>query len=502
MRPPLVCATITATNMRDLRRRRDAVRGADLVELRLDAVEDLDVAGALSGRHIPAVVTCRPQWEGGLFRGSEAERHRILETALAAGAEHVDIEWAAGFDDLLRHDQGRRVVLSMHDFDGIPSDLQDRVAAMRATGAAVIKIAVTAARLADCLRLPRPGPAAASKTIVIAMGPSGVATRILAGRFGSPWVYAGDAAPGQVSLSDLLGLYRFREIGAATTVYGLAGAPLGHSLSPAMHNAALAALNIDAIYLPLATTSADDLLEFADGLGLAGASVTAPLKVDVARRLAGLDEVAARVGAVNTIWRSARGWVGSNTDVAGFLAPLRDIGPLRGLQAAIVGAGGAARAAAVALGDAGAHVTVCARRLAQARDVADLASGSAREGCPVRGSWDLLINATPIGTSPDSDATPVPAECLTGRIVYDMVYNPPVTRLLREARAAGCRTVSGLDMLVAQAVRQVERWTGLRPDEGLMRTAAVERLAELAAATRDACREERHARCNKEAYDH
>src|SRR5688572_704885 len=150
---PRLCITVTASTTAELRRRRDAVRGADLVELRLDGVGDPDVAGALAGRRLPVIVTCRPTWEGGLFRGAEEDRRRLLGEALAHGAEFVDIEWRAGFSDLLSQTAGRRIVLSSHDFESVPADLTERARAMHRCGAEVVKMAVTARRLSDCIPL-------------------------------------------------------------------------------------------------------------------------------------------------------------------------------------------------------------------------------------------------------------------------------------------------------------------------------------------------------------
>jgi 3-dehydroquinate dehydratase type I len=197
--------------MEELRRRRDGAKGADLVELMLDTVADAEVGAALAGSATPVVVTCRPVWEGGLFRGSEAERRAILAEAIRRGAPYVDVEWRAGFDDLIRQRHGRGIVLSMHEFSGVPADLRARAAAMRSTGAEVIKIAVGATRLADWLPLSALARVAGSKTVVIGMGPAGLPTRVLAARLGSCWTYAGDAAPGQVSAARLLGEFRFRD---------------------------------------------------------------------------------------------------------------------------------------------------------------------------------------------------------------------------------------------------------------------------------------------------
>jgi 3-dehydroquinate dehydratase/shikimate dehydrogenase len=356
---------------------------------------------------------------------------------------------------------------------------------MRATGAEFVKLAVHAASLADCLRLLAVGGPRAARTILVAMGEAGIATRVLAGRFGSCWTYAGDSAPGQVGLSRLLGEFRFRAIGPSTAVYGVVGSPLAHSLSPGMHNACFAALGLDAVYLPLCAATVDDVCAFADAIGLRGASVTAPFKVDFAARVDRLEGVAHRLGCLNTIARRHGAWVGINTDVAGFLQPLllavgsnwnRISVALTGRRAAILGAGGAARAAAVALAGAGAEVSVFARNPSRAEAVAALVGGEAHEGLPAASSWDLLVNATPVGTFPRVDETPLPTRGLRGGLVYDLVYNPRDTRLLREAEAAGCKTIGGLEMLVAQAARQAAWWTGLAIPGDVMRRAAVEGL--------------------------
>jgi shikimate dehydrogenase len=189
-----------------------------------------------------------------------------------------------------------------------------------------------------------------------------------------------------------------------------------------------------------------------------------------------MDEFSRRAGAVNTYRRDGLRWIGRNTDVSGFLKPLAGRLELRGARAAVLGAGGAARAAAVALHSAGAAVTVYGRNRGRAKDVAALADGTAA-GFPVTAhSWDLLVNTTPVGMYPDVDDTPFEGE-FDGRIVYDLVYNPMETRLLREAARAGCGTIGGLDMLVAQAEDQSEWWVGRRPDAGLMKEAALAALA-------------------------
>ncbi len=483
MPKPLLCVTVTAPTMAELRRRRDDAGNADLVELRLDSVSDPDVAGALDGRQRPVLITCRPEWEGGLFRGSEERRKQLLADARELGADLVDIEWRAGFDDLVSRRAGRGVVLSAHDFNGVPADLAGQVGAMRASGAEFIKVAVTPAALSDCVPLLHLGRQEQAKggLVLVGMGDYGLPTRVLAGRFGSAWTYAGALRRvGQLSVPALVEQYRFRSIGDDTDLYGIVAGSVAHSVSPAMHNAAFAAAGIDAVYVPLPATSADDFMTFARAIGLKGASVTIPHKVSLVARMQELDAAARQTGAVNTV-RAGERWAGRNTDPIGFLRPLDARVPLeqqKGLRASVLGAGGAARAVAAALTSRGCSVRLHARDRTRAADTASALAVEAGPWPPARGSWDLLVNCTPVGMYPRVDETPVPIGALTGTYVYDLLYNPIETRLLREAAARGCETIGGLDMLVEQAQEQFFWWTGVRPVQGVMREAALARLAE------------------------
>jgi 3-dehydroquinate dehydratase/shikimate dehydrogenase len=470
--------------MAELRTRRDQIDDADLVELRLDTVKDPSAAAALAGRKKPVIVTCRPRSDGGHFNGSEEERRAILSEALALGAEYVDLEWRGTCADLMERTGGRRVILSHHDFQGVPADLGSMSRDMLASGAEVVKLAITAHHLSDCLILRDIGKNTRVPMSLVAMGEAGIATRVLAGWMGSCWTYSdAGAVPGQLSERLMHDKYRFRRIGARTAVYGVLGRPVSHSVSPAMHNAAFRSVHLDAVYLPLAASSYEDFTRFADAAGLAGVSVTAPFKVNAFESADECDPVSRRIQSVNTLRREGSKWLGCNTDVAGFLQPLESAMRLPGTRATILGAGGAARSVSVALASAGVSVTIAARREEQARTVAALTGAAVSAWPPDPASWDLLVNATPVGTASHGETSPLPDDYLfhSGTTVYDLVYNPPYTRLLADADRAHCRILGGLDMLVAQAQAQFEWWTGRRPADRVMRDAAIARLKESAA---------------------
>ncbi|MEN3338356.1 MAG: 3-dehydroquinate dehydratase / shikimate dehydrogenase [Acidobacteriota bacterium] len=480
MREPLVCVTVTGRTMDELRRARDGAAHADLVEVRLDAADAPDAAGAVEGRRRPVLVTCRAAWEGGGFRGSEEERERLLTDAQAAGAEYVDVEARAEFvPAMVRRRRGRGIVLSMHAFDGIPPDLADRARAMRSTGAEVIKIAVAAERLTETCALMdlAQHPVFADEDemdghVLVAMGEAGVPSRILAARLRNRWTYAGEGvAPGQMPASRLLNEFRFRRIRPDAALYGVVGNPIAHSLSPVMHNAGFAALGLNAVYVSLHAADVDDFVVFAKSTNMRGASITAPFKVDMLTRVAETDAVATRVGAVNTLIVRDGRWIGANSDVEGFLAPLAGRIALKGTRASILGSGGAARAVAVALVSQGAAVTVCARRPDAAQAVARLSDAVAGTWPPRPGSWDVLVNTTSCGRA-GADDDPMAGVALDGEIVFDLVYVPADTPLIRHARAEGCLTIGGIEMLIAQAERQFELWTGQRPPAGLFAAAA------------------------------
>ena len=476
-----ICVAIkestTADAVRSIAR---AIEWADLVEVRADYIRDLDIKHLLHAKPCPIIFTLRSPEEGGDFRGHEKDRLQLIVRAFQAGADYVDVEFSASWQTVMNTVPKERVIVSHHNFQETPSDLIPQIEKMASAGAGIIKIATRARRLTDNLAIVRALEYAAARrwnVCALAMGMEGTPSRILAPRWNSWMTFTslpgGEAtAQGQIPASDLIHEYRVRTLGKETKLYGVLGKPIGHSLSPAIHNSAFAARGMDACYLPLEAADMDDFIEFQSTVPLHGVSVTIPYKEDVRRCLRSISAKAEKIGAVNTLIKTENGWHGENTDVDGFLRPLQKRMNPSGKRAVVLGAGGAARAIVHGLSAQGASICVVdidrvkARRLAEAFNL-DFPDPNQLQSL----QWDLLVNATPVGMFPKVENSPLPAEWLTGEWVYDLVYNPRETRLLKEAASRGLGTVSGEEMFLAQAIRQQELWCGLPVPEQEMQDA-------------------------------
>ncbi|MGH9462145.1 MAG: shikimate dehydrogenase [Vicinamibacteria bacterium] len=498
-----VVAAVMAPSMAETLRAVEAsTGGADLIELRVDAIRDPDLEALRLADSRPLIFTCRSPREGGVFRGSETERREILRRALELGFDYVDIELDT-IDHALRDiETSSRLILSHHAFDSLPDDLPGWVDRAADWGADVLKLAGRASSLADVLRLGEIGPAAHDRGLAyapITMGPAGVAGRVLASRLGAEWTYAAArgltaTGPGQLDLDELLERYRFRSIDASTQIYGIVGLPVQGSLSPVMHNDSFGRRGLNAVYVPFEEEELSTFVEAAKDLGVAGLSVTRPFKEAILPFLDDLDHDAKAIGAVNTVSVRKGKWLGFNTDAEGAVRPIARRMRLAGKRAVILGAGGAARAAAVGLRRAGAKVVVLARNPARAKAVADVADGDAGGLTELaRRPWDILINATPLASGL-LERGREPESLRPGAAVLDMVYEPQQTELLEAARQRGAMAIPGLEMLVAQAVRQAEIWTGSPASEEYMELAAREELSRRAKGLERVSTEERISR--------
>jgi 3-dehydroquinate dehydratase / shikimate dehydrogenase len=485
-----ICVSLTDGQTTDIVDRMVDLEGvADLYEIRGDLVRDLDMLMILRARNRPLLFTCRCVSEGGRFPDADPRRRMVLLEAVKRGFDYVDVEYRSQYHDVMVEKAGSGLVVSYHDLEGTPEHLRSLYDRMCVSGADIVKIVITPRSIADVGRLLALAEQVAKDggppLVALGMGPLGAPTRLLAGRYDAPFTYASaapgaEAAPGQIPAAVMSELYRVRAVGPSTRVYGILGQGVSRSLSPIIHNPAFAACGLDAIYIPLEAEALPSFVEAIPALGLAGFSVTRPYKVDIVSYLAEVEELAAACGSVNTVVRreSDHSLVGSSTDGAGILAPLLKRAEVAGLNVVIIGAGGASRAAAFALQRKGAFVTVLARDPEKAAAVAQVADcGFDGLGAIADHTWDILINATPIGGVATVHATPVPTELhRRGSIVFDMVYVPQETRLLREARAAGCQTIGGLEMLLAQAEGQFEAWTKQAAPSDVMRQAVIDYL--------------------------
>lgn len=461
---------------------RDAHPRADLVEFRLDLIRDLDLDPLIAARGKPKIMTMRSRAQGG--HAAQAERAAVLKRLLRAPIAWLDLEPDDAALREAKRPGGPRRIVSWHDFQGTPLDLEARLARLlqvkRADRVKLVTYAELAGdllRVKDLLRHAPPG-----RVIAFCMGAKGMASRILAPAWGSAALYAprrGDpsSAPGQVSLEDLIEVYRIDSLRPGTGLYGVLGQPIAQSLSPAMHNAAYEALGLDLRCLPFEAATVAEFLPVLSELRLRGLSVTHPFKEAIMPHLDRLDGRARRAGAVNTVVKVWNRLEGSNTDAAAAVAPLRRWMRLEGARIGVLGAGGSARALLMGLSRQRCRVTLFARRPARAVALARPFGGRGRPWRAARGfRCDLLVNTTPVGMAPAHGRAPVPATWVRAPRVYDLIYNPPETLFLHRARRRGLRTKGGIDMFVAQGAAQLRLFTGMRPPLRVMRRAVEEAL--------------------------
>jgi 3-dehydroquinate dehydratase/shikimate dehydrogenase len=495
--------------------------GAEMLELRTDYIEGLtaDIVGALLAvvrrvADVPVIVTCRDGREGGVNDYPESLRLEVLLAALAEGAQFVDLEFVsfrkrdiAGRIELaLASAPASRLILSAHDFTGPFDDLRRlHRDIVEACPQAIPKLVYTASHISGCFAAFDLLHESKGQCIVLCMGQAGLISRILARKMGSLVTFASvkeDAAtaPGQLTIEQFKGLYRYDSLDTKTELYGVIADPVGHSLSPAIHNACFADMKMNRLYLPLLVQGGrEGLFRFLDGvlerpwLDFRGFSITIPHKADVLDYVQAkggfVEPLAKKIGAVNTLIIERRATSDErqiavyNTDYAGALDAITagmgiERKDLKDMPVAVVGAGGVSRALVAGLTDAGAKVTIYNRTVERARALAD-DFGCQFAGLDALAQLDakLIVNCTSIGMHPKVDATPVPPEVLKPDMaVFDTVYNPAETLLLKQAKATGAKTIDGVAMFVNQAATQFHLFTGEIADAVFMRRIILDSL--------------------------
>lgn len=491
---PRLCIALGFTGVEKLieHARREHEAGESFFEFRLDYLtapeQGIGAISAFLKAHPDCTIlaTCRRHQNQGRFNGSIEDQVRILTAASEAGARAVDIEIESAEQTTARLEGLRGqsyLVLSYHNFQSTPST-EAVLQRMMKIPADAYKIVTTARKPTDNLRvleLTRSHPRA--PVVVLAMGEAGLPTRVLSTAMGGLFTYAAPlgaegTASGQISARLLRHLYRVEKFSKAAKIYGVVADPVRHSISPAVHNRAFQARRVDAVYLPFLVKPVHlkDFFTLADDLPITGFSVTIPHKQKVLRYLDIIDPLARRIGAVNTVWKKAGKWRGTNTDAAAITKPLGRQIRLSKSTVLLAGNGGAARSAAYALMDAGAKVSIVGRNPDRVRSLAKVCGAEPllREQVESR-MFDVLVHATPIGMYPHTD------ECffqgkIPAKMVFDMVYNPSETLLLRKALDQGSAVISGIQMFLEQAAQQFELWTGETAPRAIMDKAAMEAL--------------------------
>jgi 3-dehydroquinate dehydratase/shikimate dehydrogenase len=292
-------------------------------------------------------------------------------------------------------------------------------------------------------------------------------SRVLAVRAGSQFTFASanpgeETGPGQITARTLRETYRIDQVDAATRVYGVAGDPVAHSLSPIMLNTAFRRENVNAVYLALHAKTLDDLMKCLHDIPINGLSVTMPFKEGILKHLDKTDPLTTKIGACNTVVRAQDGKLyGFNTDVGGIVRPLEMRLRLQGAKILVLGAGGSARAAVFGLKERGADVYILNRRPAPAQTLAKQARAKAINKTMLKKmEFDVIVNATPVGMEGNRDPLPIPEQDFKAKIFFEMVYNPAETRMIKLARAKGMAVIPGSEMFVNQGARQFEIWSG------------------------------------------
>lgn len=461
-------------------------RGAQFLELRLDFMaKAVDFKRLLPHKRCPWVATLRRHTDGGRWKGTEDERKMVLRQAHVAGFDWVDLETDIA-DEIKRFRDIKRIV-SYHNFNETPDDLETIYERMAKQDADVLKVVTLAQHPKDCLRVLNLIRNAKRPTVGHCMGEIGVPSRILSLKYGAPFLYAAfnkerGIAPGLPSMEEVQRYFQVDRLNAETAVYGVIGDPVAHSFSPALHNLMFRRTGLNAVYLPFRVPRGElpETVQAFDAVPVSGYSVTIPHKEPAAALAVHADERVRETGAANTLVKRADGFHAFNTDYEAALEGLRRNMPvedgkrreIQGSGAMVLGTGGAARAVAHALHRAGAApLWVVGRSLDKVDKLAGEVHGKPVEWA-ARHNIDaqIVVNCTPIGMHPNLDESPIHASYLKpGLVVFDTVYNPEQTLLIKEARARGCQTVTGVEMFVRQAAMQFELFTGQRADVETMR---------------------------------
>jgi 3-dehydroquinate dehydratase/shikimate dehydrogenase len=478
LRMPRVCVAVTGADASEMIEKAEAlVRDNTFLEFRLDYLSKPLLALPKIKEftdyhpHVVSIATCRRVASGGKFRGSIASQLEVLSKAVGAGCQLVDVELQTASkckpEQLQRLRTRAALILSYHDFRATKK-LEETLGKMTAVPSDFYKIVTTATTLYDNVAMMKFLEQRNDRhsLVGLCMGEQGIISRVLGVRAGSVFTFAAVSeeqrtAPGQITAQELRSTYRIEQVDAATRVYGVAGDPVSHSLSPAIMNAALRRENVNGVYLALHAKTLKDLLACVRDIPIHGLSITMPYKQSIIEHLDNTDSHTTKIGACNTVVRAQDGKLyGFNTDTAGVVRPLEQRISIEQSKILVLGAGGAARAAVFGLKERGAEVYILNRSAPPAQKLARQAKAKSLKRADLKKmTFDVIINATPVGMG-NTRESPLNEAEINAKYVFDMIYEPEETKLLKLAKARGAQVVPGIEMFVHQAARQFEIWTG------------------------------------------
>jgi 3-dehydroquinate dehydratase / shikimate dehydrogenase len=487
LRLPRVCVAVFGSDAAQLIEKAESiVRDNTFIEFRLDYIPRPALALSRIKEftdfhpHVTVIATCRRTASGGKFQGSIAAQLEILAKAAAAGCQLIDVELQTAIRlkpaQLEKLRTKAAIILSFHDFRATQK-LDETLKKMASYPADLYKVVSTARSLSDNVTMMKflEKHRDEHPLIGLCMGEQGIISRVLGVRAGSVFTFGAltadeKTAPGQVTAQELRSTYRIDQVDVATKVYGVAGDPIAHSLSPAIMNAALRRENVNGVFLGLHARSLKDLLACVREIPIQGLAITMPYKQEIIPHLDNTDPATSKIGACNTVVRSDGKLYGFNTDTSGVVRPLEQRMTLQDARILVLGAGGAARAAVFGLKDRGAQLFIMNRSLPAAQKLARQAKARTIKRADLkRLDFDVIINATPVGMG-NTRESPLNADEIKAQYVFDMVYDPAETKLLRLAKERGVQVIAGSEMFVHQAARQFEIWTGKpAPREDMLR---------------------------------
>lgn len=487
----MICIPVTArSNSKAICELKEASKLADIVELRIDYIENPDLESLLKSKTGPIIVTNRPVNQGGMFKGSESDRIDLLKKAISLKADYVDIEHDCA--DKITETDDTQLIVSCHDFEGTPENILDIHRNLIKSGGNIAKLVTFAKDINDNFKIFKLLRETDFPTIAFCMGELGLISRILSPVFGGMLTFAAldegkESAPGQLPIETCSNVYRVPVLNKNTEIFGLLGNPVGHSMGPYMHNGAFKENGVNGVYVPFKVEEVSLFMGAVKEFGIKGVSVTIPHKKRVMEFLDEIDPVAKKIGAVNTVVNRNGKLSGYNTDCPAAINALERVmaesdkqsASLKDCNVVVLGAGGAARAIAFGLKEKEANLTIINRTFDSAIDLAE------EVGCYCvqyesidNVEMDVLINTTSVGMYPDVSNSPVNSQLLKeGMVVFDIIYNPLETKLLQDAKSKGCITLNGVEMFVNQASLQFDLFTGSKAPVKLMEKIVNERLA-------------------------